>query len=232
MSTISADTTSLRSKNWATDFFELNPWLVFLSLCLLYGFSTYLVQTYVITEEVYYKSMGEQLTMERIREIFQYNNKIIWVQILAIPVVTILQTALVAFCLNVGTLLSNFKIRYDQLFGIVLKASLIFGISKALKALICVFTPIDTLDDFLKIDYFSVYGLLANMGIELPQLFIYPLSTINVFELLFSYILVVGLVRMLPRRPVAEIRRNVLTSYGIGLTFWVLLIMFFQLNMQ
>ena len=232
VSTISANTTSLRPRNWTLELFELNPWLAFLLLCLLYGLSTYLVQAYIITEAVYYNTMSEQLTMERIQEIFQYNDKIVWVQVLAIPAVTVLQTALVAFCLNVGTLVANFKIEFRQLFGVVLKASLVFGVGKAIKAIICLFTPIETLDDFMKVDYFSVFGLLANVGLELPELFVYPLGTINIFEVLFAYLLVIGVARLLPRRPFVQVRDNVLASYGIGLFFWVLLIMFFQLNLQ
>jgi hypothetical protein len=198
----------------------------------MYGFSTYLVQTFIITEEVYYNTLGEQLTLERIQELLQYNNKIVWVQVLAIPLVTVIQTVLVAFCLNIGSLLANWKIGFSQLFAITLKASLIFGVSKVLKTIICLLSPIETLNDFLATDYFSVFGLFTQLGIELPELFIYPLSTINIFEVVFCYLLIAGLSTKIPNQPLSGLRQGVLASYGIGLAFWVLLVMFLQLNVQ
>lgn len=232
MSTLSASPSQVSGQKWMQDFFELNSWLVFLMLCLLYGFSTYIVQNFIITEEVYYNTLGEQLTMERIDEILQHNNKIVWVQVLAIPLVTVLQTALVAFCLNAGALVGNWKIGFGQLFALTLKASLIFGVSKVLKTIICLLTPIETLNDFLMTDYFSIFGLLTQVGIKLPELFIYPLSTINIFEVIFCYLLIMGLSMKLPHQPTTQLRQGVLASYGTGLAFWVLVVMFLQVNMQ
>lgn len=232
MSTLSASSSNLSGQKWIQEFFELNSWLVLLMLCLLYGISTYIVQNFIITEEVYYNTLGEQLTMERIEELLKHNNKIVWVQVLAIPLVTVLQTALVAFCLNAGALVSNWKIGFRQLFSLTLKASLIFGVSKVIKTIICLLTPIATLNDFLMTDYFSIFGLLTQLGVELPELFIYPLSTINIFELIFCYLLIAGLSLKLPHLPNGQIRQGVIAAYGTGLAFWVLVVMFLQVNLQ
>jgi len=175
------------------DFFELNGWVVFIFICLCYGLMSYAVQEYVITNEVYYNTFGEQLTMARVSEILDFQKKFLPLRLAIIPLVVFLQIFLASICINVGLLLSNMKVAFGKLFSIVMKASLIFVIGKVLQLFIALATEIKALPDFQKTDIFSLNGLLSNLGMNVNELLTYPLSLINIFEIAFVVVTGIGL---------------------------------------
>ena len=175
------------------DFFELNGWVVFIFICLCYGLMSYAVQEYVITNEVYYNTFGEQLTMARVSEILDFQKKFLPLRLAIIPLVVFLQIFLASICINVGLLLSNMKVAFGKLFSIVMKASLIFVIGKVLQLFIALVTEIKALADFQKTDIFSLNGLLSNLGMNVNELLTYPLSLINIFEIAFVVVTGIGL---------------------------------------
>ena len=220
---------SRTGRNIATFFEDQNAWLVFALLCLGYGVTVYIQDAYIITKEVYYNTLGEQLTIESIDTMLEKQAKWKFISYLLIPFVIFLQASLITLCLSCGTILMNYKIRFRPLFRLVLRSSVVFLIGKLAFTFILLFSNIEIFDDLVSVNKFALSGFVSKNSI--PTWLMYPLSILNVFEAAFWLLLTFGMSRLL-QKPFRAAFGFVATTYGIGLLIWVVFIIFLQLNLS
>jgi hypothetical protein len=197
--------------------------------CIAYMAVLYIQQQYVLTEQVYYNTLGEQLTIERTDAFLQTQQRWAWLSYVIIPLTVGLQALLISICLSTGAILLDYRVRFGALFGMVVKALAVFAVGRVLFMLVALFTEVRNLDDLLRADVFSLLGWIGKDGI--PDWLLYPLSVVNVFEVLFWLLLAGGMGYLLQRRW-TNLIGFVAATYGIGLLLWMLFIVFLQLNLQ
>jgi len=211
------------------EYFSLNAWVLFAFSCVSYALVLHIQQKYVLTEQVYYNTLGEQLTIERIDAFIDKQNTWTWLRYFFIPVTLLFQTFLVSICLATGAILLDYKLKFSAIFGIVVKASVIYAIGKLVYMMVVQFMDIQTIEDLMKADVFSLLGWTGAENV--PTWLQYPLSVVNVFELGFWLLLAGGMGYLLQKHWTRMIN-FVTVTYGVGLVVWVLLIVFLQLNLQ
>jgi hypothetical protein len=188
----------------------------------------YLAQEFMLTEDMYYQTLGEQMTMERIEEYMSQQKKYQWVGYLFIPLVYLIKFSLISLCLITGTLLADIKISFKQVFGIVVFAEIVFLIPTAIR--VVWFGFIDT--DFTLAELSSFMPLsLANLFdvSKLEIWWVYPFQLANLFEVIYWLLLAYGL-HLHTQREYERMLRLVLSSYGSGLLLWVVVVMFLNVN--
>ena len=216
-------------RNVATFFEEQNAWVVFALLCLGYATTAYIQDTMILTKEVYYNTLGEQLTIERIDALLEKQAEWKWVSYVLIPVMVAFQAFLVALCLNCGTIMMNYKIRFRPLFTLVLRSSIVFLLWKLALTFILLFSKVQFFDDLETLNKFALAGFVNKESV--PTWLMYPLSIINIFEVAFWVLLTFGMSRILQRSFKGSLG-FVLTTYGLGLLIWMVFIIFLQLNLS
>ncbi|HMO37816.1 MAG TPA: hypothetical protein PKC76_08575 [Saprospiraceae bacterium] len=226
MSTASADYTA---PSFLADFFRLNAWGMFAFSCVAHMVVLFIQQQYIFTNEVYYNTLGEQLTIERIDALLQLRQDWQWLSYVLIPAMLFIQVLLISICLSTGAILFDYKIPFKNIFGVVVNAITVYAIGKILLTFIIQFMDIRTMDDVLRADVFSLIGWVGKDA--LPDWLLYPVSIANVFEVGFWLLLAGGMGYLLRRRWTTLIG-FVAATYGIGLLLWVLFIVFLQLNLQ
>jgi hypothetical protein len=214
-------------RNVADTFQDQNAWWVFLLLCVGYGAITFVQNNYIITKDVYYNTLGEQLTLERIDEMLDNQSKWRWLAYVFTPIIIVIQTGMIAVCINCGTFMMDYKVKFNAIFKVVLKSSVVFLIWKLLMAFIYLFMDIKVFDDLVKADKFSVAGFVAKDA--LPTWLMYSLSILNIFEVAFWVLLTYGMSRLI-EKPFVKSLSFVAMSYGVGLLMWMLFIVFLSLN--
>ncbi|WP_299707387.1 hypothetical protein [uncultured Pontibacter sp.] len=213
--------------NKLQDIFNNNAWVTFLLCCLVGSIILYVQQNFVRTEEVYFNTYGDQLTLERISELIQVQKKWHYLSHLLIPLSYLLQISLVVVCVSIGFALNGLKVEFKKLYAIVTNATIVFLIGKALNLLILLVIGINRLDDELNLDKFSLLGLIGKSNVD--ELLWYPLWLLNMFEILFMLLLAVGLCynySMNFRKSIGL----VISTYGLGLLVWIMFVLFFQLT--
>ena len=220
---------SRTGRNIATFFEEQNAWSVFILLCLGYATTAYIQDTSILTKEVYYNTLGEQLTVERIDEMLEKQSEFKFVSYLLIPFTTGFQVLLVALCLNCGTIMMGYKTGFRSLFALVLRSSVVFLIWKLVMTFILLFVQIQVFDDLITTNKFALAGFVNKA--DVPTWLMYPLSILNVFEVAFWLLLTFGVSRLLQRSFKASLG-FVATTYGLGLLTWMLFIMFLQVSLS
>jgi len=210
----------------------------FLLLCFLTVITGISIIYIFNIEELTYFTIQNKVTKEQLEEIFNFKKKWEWVSYFIIPVLLLIKTALVASILYIGTFFySKTKVTFKQLWDIVVKAEFVFLLVGVLKIIWFYFFQTSyTLED---LQYFYPLSILNIVGYKgLDAWFIYPLQTLNLFELAYWLILAYYISKI--ASPTKNFEGNnykmdfglkiVATSYGSALLLWVVVVMFFTLN--
>ena len=75
------------------DFFSVNSWLMFLLAIVAGALNVYLVQEFVLTEEVYHNTLGERMAYDRIEKMLTQQREFSWLGYALIPLGGVLANA-------------------------------------------------------------------------------------------------------------------------------------------
>lgn len=200
-----------------------------LLLLVLLFFILIEIPKYILnTDLLIYNSLSEKLGKEQVLEILSLQKKWEWVGYLFTPIFILIKTTLISTALYIGTVFSNAKITFKSIFNKVVKAEFIFLLVPIFKIIWFYFLQTNyTLED---IQYFYPLSALTIFDYkELEPWLIYPLQTLNVFELVYIIILSYQ-IGTLTKTNADSGLKIVGSSYIPALLLWVTIVMFFTLN--
>lgn len=206
-------------------------WVVFLSILLLFSFNFLF-----ITDEVYYGTYGQQFSISRINSMIELSNRWQWSGYAIMPAIILIRVFYTSILLSIGFLFTEQHINFGKIFKITILADFVYIFAGLAKLIILIFfKQVNTLED-LQFTPLSVLELLNANNID--TLFVYPLSLLNVFEVVYFLVLAWLLVDIInetnQEKPFhfGQSLKMVTASYGSGLLLWVLVVMFITLNLS
>jgi hypothetical protein len=214
---------------------KVRAWKVFLVLSALYILFAYLDDSILVNDDLYYNSLGEELTIDRIQKLIENRYKWDWIAYGFEPLVVLLRALYTSLFLFIGVFFTEKKVNFASLFKISLLADFIFVFAALLRLLILLFSKeVSTFDD-LSFQPFSLINLFDEERLEL--FVVYPLSLVNIFELSYFFLLAFFLRIILAESNVKTIAYGkslavVALSYGGGILLWVIFIMFLTINVM
>lgn len=203
-------------------------------LFILYSFFltviTFLVQSFLITDSILYNSFAEQLSKERITEMLSDQNKWQWITYTIAPLLCCVKFFVIACCLLIGSIFFEVKLKFNETFKIALLAEVVFIIPLIIKVLWFLVIQKDyTLQD---IQQFSPLSMLNIFDVKkLGLLWLYPLQTINFFELLYIFSLGFWAYQF-GAKSYEKGLKMVVGSYVPALFIWIVFMMFVTLNLN
>lgn len=201
--------------------------LLLINSCLLVLISWYFARE-ISTDRILIDFYSSQLSFDQIENILATQKKWKWLGYLFIPVLYLLKICLVALSIHIGVLLFNIKaLSLGNIFNTVIIADMIFLIPAIIKMVWFTFQIDYTLED---VQYFLPGSMLNIFNPKLlePWL-IYPIQSLNIWELVFWIALAWGLKKYLD----GDFYRSmslVAGTYGTGLVIWVVFVTFLTLN--
>ncbi|MBY5957786.1 hypothetical protein KUV50_06575 [Membranicola marinus] len=226
MSTISL--TYNQKSTWVRSFFELNSWFMFGFVIMEYLICHYIQNELILTDQLYINTWSEQMTVDRIREVLAWQDQWKGMGYLVVIIFVFAKMFLTTICLNIGAFLMDYKIGFGQIWRIVVNATAVFAIGKLIY--IGYFASIDlqTIDDVVKADLFSMLGVIGYD--QVPQWAVFALGSLNLLELAYWIILSLGMMLLLKVKwPKAF--GFVAMTYGVGLWIWILTGTFLMINL-
>lgn len=202
-------------------FFQKYKVLAFFTIFILFvEFSKFLSNNILFSEELFINILSERYSNEEIQELFTKNREWGWLSYVLLPIPYLIKFSLVAMSLYIGLYFSNIKVYFKDLFSVVIIGEFVFFFPAFIKITWFVFfQPNFTLDDLESFHPLSAINLFDYRQIE-PFL-LYPLKLINVFELVYWFVLAYGLSKVINRN-LAESMKIILLYYGSGLLLWVI----------
>ena len=123
--------------------------------------------------------------------------------------------------------MADIKIKFNELFKVAVLGDFVFAFSGILKLIILVFfKSVNTLDD-IQIQPLSLSNLFDKRSLDV--FYLYPLSVINVFEVIYILVLVFFISDLVGQTFISTLKK-IATSYGTGLLIWVLFVMFMNMS--
>jgi hypothetical protein len=149
--------------------------------------------------------------------IFQILNTL---QFLAIPIIYLYKVTIIAFVLWVGAFMFGYKINYRQMWHVALVSETVFLLPELAKILW--FILVDHQPELTEIKYFYPLSLMNFFSpASVADNWIYPLKSLNLFELLYWFVLVEAI------HGTAKKKWNysfaiVFSTYVLGFLIWVI----------
>jgi hypothetical protein len=189
-------------------------------------------QTTLINEIVFFNTFSEQLTYERSMELFHKMRSFAWVSYVVTPIMLLIKFSALSVLLYVGVFFNDLhkEITLTKIFKVVVVSELAFVVASIIKLLWFIFFAGNyTLDDMSFFYPLSLINLFSRS--EVASYWIYPLQTVNIFQLVYVMLLALGLSRISSiKREAAD--KVVLATYVPGIVVWVALIMFLSIDAQ
>jgi len=207
---------------------KYNGWKYFFLLTVFSILIAFAINFLFVSDGLYYQSFGERLATDRIAKIIQTSQKWQWLGYVFLPVVVLIRVGFTAICIYIGCFLSNIKVGFIQLFKVALLADFIFVLTALTKLLMLIFfKDVSTLED-LQFQPLSLLELFDRNTVD--TLFVYPVSLICIFELLY-WLVLARLLSAVINKSFGASLKAVASSYGVGLLLWVLFVMFLTVNL-
>lgn len=204
--------------------------LYFLFLVILSLSLGLISKTLLNGDNLLIESLSNHYTIEQVEEIINFQKKWEFTWSILIPVVLLIKISIIAAILDAGCFLFDKTVKYSKLFRVVLIGEFIFLLPAVVKTLWFYFFQQDyTLEDLQYFYPFSALNIVGYKGLDVW--WIYPLQTINVFEIAYWIVLAYLLDKALktPKKQNTGLK-IVASSYGVGLSIWVIGIMLFTLS--
>lgn len=211
---------------------KTKTFLLFFIILFAFTINGLLSKLILNINELLFNSLLEQLTQDEVERIVNNQQKWEWVGYAIIPIIVLIRSGLVTICLSVGMFFYNMDhtYKFKQFFRIALLGEFVLVLVGFFK--LCYFYFIKT--DYTLQDLQQYYPLSYINFLDLDKIepwLIYPLQTINLFEITYFFVLVYGLWKLLKNNFLKSLE-IVTVSYGSGLIIWLGLVMFFTLNMS
>lgn len=209
--------------------YSINGWWIFISICLIYIFTAWWLQSEVLTDSLYYQTLGNKLSTDKIDAFVGLQHRTRWLGYATIPIALVFKITASCFCLMTGLMVTGNKLSFKILFKIALFAESAFVAAALVRlVLLAFFHTIDRLEDFQSFAPLSLYSLLKPSSVA--SWLVYPLQTLNLFEFAYAGLLAAGLHFYL-RQPLKKMLAVAAGSYGLGLLCWMIFMVFLNLNL-
>ncbi len=195
---------------------------------LIVFFTNYLLNT----EDLLINFYSEQLAKDQLEQLLENQQKWAWLGYAILPLLILIRVSLVSFCLSIGLFLYDIenKIQFKQFFRIALVGEFVLVFVGVFKLIYFYFFKIEfTLQELQQFYPLSYINFLDVENLE-PWL-VYPLQTINLFEIMYFFVLVYGMHKLLKNNYWKSFEITA-ASYGTGLLIWLGLVMFLTLNIS
>ncbi len=192
---------------------------------------TWVSQEIIYTDELYIKSLSENINHFTIEKVLGIQGRFDWVTYIFTPLTLLLKLTFSTICIKIGLLLTHVKQSYYRVFKVTILAEGVFIIAQIIFVII-LYINLDlvTLQNSLGFYPLSALNLIGIDNIN-AQWAIFPLQTVNMFQLFYVIVIAWLLSRQL-EQDFVESLNIVLPSYGLGLLLWVTLVAFLTLQLS
>ena len=213
-------------------FLAIKSWRLIIGVVFANLLILFLSQMALINEVVFFNTYSEQLTYDRAMEIFARMRSLTWVSYIITPVLLLLKFSAISVLIYIGVFFSDLhrEITLGKIFKVVVVSEIVFVVASIIKLLWFIFFAGNyTLDDMSFFYPLSLLNFFSRS--EVASYWVYPLQTVNIFQLVYILLLAMGLSRISSiKREKAD--RVVIATYVPAIAVWAALIMFLTLDAQ
>ncbi|MBW6482527.1 MAG: hypothetical protein K0B10_05655 [Vicingaceae bacterium] len=208
--------------------YQLNKWKIFAAITLAALYFSFMMNAALPFEKMIFSSMSEQISINRFKEMMANREKWQWLSYVFVPVFLVIKWLLVAVVLDIGAVIFEIELSFKKAFHIAMASEIVF-----LLLLLVKFGWLFYHRETLTLEYVQFFTPLSLINLidytQLDKWFVYPIQTINVFEVSYWFLLAYFLSKE-TKRSFGKSFEYVVYSYGVGLLIWMVFVSFLILN--
>jgi len=206
-----------------------NTGVILFNIVVIIGLTVYINEIF-LTDDVIYKSLGDQLSIDQIESIMGMSKKMAWLDYILAVLAYLLKLIIISALVYLILILNEIKLVYSDIFVLVSESYTIFLVPLVLKVLILSFStnPV-TLDGLQFFSFGSLLNIFDSDGMENWLKVI--LRNCNIWEVIFMVLLAFQLRKYFGN----DFRKslwNVVISYGGGLLVWICFAVFVSITLS
>lgn len=187
----------------------------------------YLYNHIIFTDRFYITTLSSRYDYNKIISLISFNRNIEWMTYILFPIIYILKIIGIASIVYIGIKFFEIAIRLRDCVKIIIIAEIIPLIISVFKILYFYIYPPKSIQEF---QYFNPFGLSFFFKEEaIPPYLIYPFLQLNLFEVAYWCALAYG-IKLLGTISFKKAFQITATGYGVGMTIWILFVVFLQLQ--
>ncbi len=198
-------------------------------ICTIY-LLLYASSTFIITDQLYYRSLSNKLTNPSIATLLNIKNQYWWVGYVITPLVVLLKVFFATILISIGAVLTTIDFKFKTVFKAALIAEIVFIFAQILYLINLSFNldalTLATMSNYYPLTVLSLYG--TQNVVDWLQ---YPLKTLNLFEV-FYMVAIAWLLAKHWGEDFLECLALVVPSYVTGLLLWLVLVTFLTLQVS
>ncbi|HPY68162.1 MAG: hypothetical protein IPI37_03895 [Bacteroidales bacterium] len=209
---------------------SLRGWKLFSGIVLVELLILLVSQTILIDEIVFFNTYSEQLTYELSMEIFSAMRSYSWISYAITPILLLLKFSALSVLIYIGVFFSDLHkdITLGKIFKVVVVSEIVFVVASVIKMLwFILFAGNYTLDDMNFFYPLSLINLFSRS--EVASYWVYPLQTVNIFQVFYVLLLAFGLSRIGSVKKIS-VDRIVLSTYVPAMAVWIAMILFLTID--
>lgn len=207
-----------------------NPIIIFLVIIIIYIIIGLITQNYIITDQLYFHTLSERLSYNQIHSILHLRHKYAWIGYVAIPIIILIKEGYAALAITIGLILFGVYTNYKTVFKAALIGELVFVFESIYRVIGLIwFVDVKTTKDIALYSPFSVLELFN--AHKVVSWLIYPLHTLNLFEVFYCIVVAWILSKSLSEN-YTEILSDTIISYGAGLILLMVTVMFLSIQIS
>lgn len=209
---------------------SLRGWKLFSGIVLVELLILLVSQTILIDEIVFFNTYSEQLTYELSMEIFSAMRSYSWISYAITPILLLLKFSALSVLIYIGVFFSDLHkdITLGKIFKVVVLSEIVFVVASVIKMLwFILFAGNYTLDDMNFFYPLSLINLFSRS--EVASYWVYPLQTINIFQVFYVLLLAFGLSRISSVKKIS-VDRIVLSTYVPAIAVWIAMVLFLTID--
>lgn len=200
-------------EKFLSDWYNFNVPVFFLLLCFLYIALLLLKRLFIIDSIAAFEILQE-------RGEFWVFDILFGLQYLSVPFFLAWKFLFTTFLLWMGCFMFGYRLTFAQLWKWVMFAEVIFLVPEALK--VVWFTAFVSEASFEQYRAFYPFSLMNFFDYQtLPGRWHYPLKSLNIFEIFYSFSLIAG-IYILSGKKISISTYVVLSSYVLGMVIWLI----------
>ena len=205
---------------------ENNKLEFFILLSLLYLLSAVIINEYIIRDELYYRSLGSQLSFSMIDELISFRNKWQWISYAGIPVILTIKFLLVGTFLSMGSIVAGHKLTFRQIFAIAMVAEVVYLAANFIATSNILLSEVNSLED-LNVNILSLASLVPESA---TATYIYvPLQSMSIFLAIYILFLT-WCYKAVTGYPLRQSLTLVIATFGTAFIMWTILVMYLLIS--
>ncbi len=209
---------------------KVNSYILFGIICIIYFLISYLSNTFIFTDQFYFRSLSDQFSYHTIQNLLNTQQQYWWLGYIITPLLVSLKVFFTAICVSIGAVLSTINFKFKTIFKATLMAEVVFIVAQVLYLINISFhlgtVTLATAANYYPLTILSIYG--TQNVVDWLQ---YPLQMLNLFEVFY----ILAIAWLLSKQWKEDFMENmviVLPSYITGLVLWLVLVTFLTLQIS